>query len=323
MVRFSLLVLLVSGALAGQQPRERLYRLSGKILQSDNKPFKDVVPVVFLYGATNPFTTRTLADRAGGFGFKNLKPGAYILVAAVPRAGEMNRTIEIGPTFADSKGKVELTLLFEPRSPDDDAHTVSATELSIPQSAWNLYERALKRLEKHDTEEAVALLKSAVEAAPHFAAAWNHLGTISYHARDYPEAEKYFLEALAQDPEAYSPLVNLGGTLLSAGRIDESLPINLKAVRARPDDALAHVQLGRSYFELGQLDKAEEQLREAKALDPAHFSLPQLTLIQIYERKQDHVAVVREIEDFLKQHPDSTMAPAMRKVLEIARSRAR
>jgi tetratricopeptide (TPR) repeat protein len=202
-------------------------------------------------------------------------------------------------------------------------HGVSVSQLAIPEKATREYERALGCLGSRDVPGAVAHLKKAVELAPEFASALNHLGTISYQTQDYAEAEKYFREALAQDPDSYSPLVNLGAALFSQGKIAESLAINERAVDARPDDALAHSQLGQSYFRLGKQEEAEKHLKQAKALDPRHFSLPQFVLAQIYEQKQDYTAMIAELEELMKYHPDSQAASRVAQAIEAARAQLR
>jgi tetratricopeptide (TPR) repeat protein len=99
------------------------------------------------------------------------------------------------------------------------------------------------------------------------------------------------------------------------------LEINQRAVRARPDDALGQSQLGQSYYFLGRLDEAEKHLKEAKAIDPSHFSFPQLVLAELYQRRGNYPALVGELEEFLRLHPDSEEAPAVRTSLERVRAR--
>ena len=179
---------------------------------------------------------------------------------------------------------------------------------------------ALALAERRNFEGAVKRLKHAVEIAPRFSAAWNYLGTISYQAGAFAEAEGYFREALRQDWNAFDPLVNLGGTLLSLRRYEDSLTVNLQAVKARPNDALAQSQLGQSYFYLGQPEEAEVHLKQAKALDPAHFSFPQIVLAAIYRKRGNYVAAIKELEEFLSLHPDSTRAPYARQELDAIRA---
>jgi Tfp pilus assembly protein PilF len=297
------------------------YRFVGTILRDDGKPFQNVTPMVFLQGAITPFSSQTQVGPDGRFTFKNLPAATYTLIVDVPRIGELRKTVEVGPSFADSKGRVALTVTFDQASPIDKKRAVSAVELSVPDSALLEYNKAEDFLARRDVKGAIDCLKKAIEIAPQYAAAWNHLGTISYQTKQYQQAEGYFREALERDPEAYSPLVNLGGALLAQGKLADSLPINERAVKAKPDDPLAHSQLGQNYFFLGKLDEAERHLKQAKALDPSHFSYPQLVLVEIYARKNQLPAAIAEIEEFLKLHPDSELAPKMRKVLEDARAR--
>lgn len=281
------------------------YEFRGRVLQADGKTFRDALAMTFLQGATTPFTTRTLAGVDGKFRFKKLRAGMYTLIIAVPLWGEMRRTIEIGPSFADSRGRIEETFYLEERYDRDDEYTISASQLTVSDRARREYQKAADRLEKYDVSRAVEHLRKAVEMAPQFAAAWNYLGTIAYHSGDYRQAEEHFREALEQDAGAYSPVVNLGGVLISLGRIEEALPLNERAVQARPDDALAHSQLGQCYLSLHRLVDAERHLKQAKALDPRHFSFPQLVLAKLYQIRGDESALIHELEEFLEHHPDS------------------
>jgi tetratricopeptide (TPR) repeat protein len=296
------------------------YELRGKIIQEDRKGGRQALPLVFIHGSVTPYTARTVADHDGSFKFKELRPGTYTLVVAVPRQGEKQQTIDVGPSLADSKGRIDVIIEFERRLPAEESRAVAATQLSVPDRARREYAKAQERLGQHDVQGAIQYLKNALDLAPQFSAAWNNLGTIAYQSGEYENAEKHFREALRHDPDSYAPLVNLGGALLSLNQAEEALQINLQAVKERPDDALAHSQLGQSYFQVGQIDPAERHLKQAKALDVRHFSFPQLVLAEIYARKEDRAAVIVELEEFLRYHPDSKLVPGVSRALEEARA---
>jgi len=312
----AILILAIIALRADAFPERKAYQVSGKVLRTDGRPFSDMTPVMFLHGAATPFSAKALAGPDGQFKFKDIPSGTYMLIAALPRFGETRKTIEVGPSFADSKGRVVVSLEIDAASMVDKDQIVSAVELSVPYTARQEYARAQEVLARRDIDGAIARLKKAVEIAPQYAAAWNQLGTIAYQTRQYQQAEEYFREALKQDRSAYWPLVNLGGALLAQNKIQESLAVSLEAVKAMPGEALAHSQLGSSYFFLGRLDEAENQLKQAKAIDPAHFSMPQLVLIEIYARKNQPAAAAAEIREFMKLHPDSEWIPKLRKALE-------
>ncbi len=311
----SLLILFLSALRAEANPEQKTYQVVGKVLRSDGQAFEGPAPVMFLHGTVTPFVARALVARDGQFKFREIPAGTYVLIAALPRIGEMRKTVEIGPSLADSRGRVTVAFDIDAAFIVKD-QVVSAIELSVPETARQEYERAHDAIARQDIDGGIAHLKKAVEIAPQYAAAWNGLGTIAYQSKQYPRAEAYFREALKQDPDAYSPLVNLGGALMAQNKVEESLAVNLEAVKARPGDALAHSQLGSSYFFLGRLDEAEIQLKEAKAIDPGHFSYPQLVLVGIYTRRNQPEAAAAEIREFIKLHPDSEWTPKLRKALE-------
>jgi tetratricopeptide (TPR) repeat protein len=304
MLRFA--VFLLAAGVSGAQA---LYELSGRVLPEGEGS-------VTLFGASQPFTTSTLSDDEGRFTFKKLRPAAYTISVFVPGQGEARQTIEVGPGSADKHNRVHITLRLSDASFDRSAlnrqHAVSTRQLSIPDKAVREYLDAQHDLEKHDAAAAEKRLEHAVELAPQFATAWNNLGTIAYQTRRFPLAEERFREALRQDPSAYEPLVNLGGVLVTLHKLDEALEVNVHATLVRPNDALAHSQLGQAYFGIGQYDDAVKHLERARSLDPAHFSHPQLVLAEIYLRRGDPRAAADVLEDFLRYHPDYPQAAKMR-----------
>jgi Tfp pilus assembly protein PilF len=299
----------------------QMYEVAGSVTLGDGRPFRGANAVVYLHGAITPFSRQALVGRDGRFRFKRIPSGTYTLIGAVPRVGEVRKTIEVGPSFADAKRTVVVTLTYDQPASVDRRGGISTAELSVSENAKDEYQRAVDTLSRGDVKGAVEHLKKAVEISPQFATAWNHLGTIAYQTRDYQQAETYFREALNQDPDAYPPLVNLGGALIALGRFEESLEVNRSAVKTMPGDALANSQLGKSCFHLGKLDEAETYFKRAKALDASHFSYPQIYLIEVYVRTNRLPAAIAEMEEFLKLHPDSDWVPRIREILANARGR--
>jgi tetratricopeptide (TPR) repeat protein len=291
-------------------PAQVVYELVGRIIGAEHAS-------VTLYGATHPFTASALSDGGGRFTFKKLEAATYTLAVYQPGRGEARQTIEVGPSLADARHRVHLTIAL--RDADFDTtlerrrHAVSTQELKIPDRAQRDFADAQRDLEKRDVEAAERHLEHAVELAPAFANAWNTLGTIAYQTRRFGLAEERFRESLKQDPRAYEPLVNLGGALVTLHKLDEALEVNIHATLIRPGDALANSQLGMTYFELGQFDAAVKYLERARRLDAAHFSHPQLFLAEIYLRRGQKKEAAAVLEDFLEHHPDYPQADTMRR----------
>jgi tetratricopeptide (TPR) repeat protein len=286
------------------------YDLTGRIEPPAAMP-------VFLHGATAPSESATESDAAGRFRFHKISAGTYTLAIATAARGQALETIELSPGTVDSKGRLDVVLRIDDSRLESEGvrgsgATVSATVLSIPDRAMREYEEAQRCLTRREADRASAHLARAVELAPQFVAAWNQLGVMAYQARRYSDAEARFRRALDADPEAFEPLVNLGGVLLNLERPQEALVYNQRAATRRPNNALANSQLGLTYFDLDNPDLAEKYLKTAIQLDPAHFSHPQLTLAEIYVRRGDRASALGQLRGFLEQHPDSPQAAVVR-----------
>jgi tetratricopeptide (TPR) repeat protein len=317
---FLLALLMFAGLNELSASAESGYELRGRIILGDRKLTRNSLPLVLLEGAKIPYSAHTRADLSGKFKFKKLQPDMFTLIVYIPRGGEYRKTVEVSPGLADENKRVSVEIDFRPNLGSRTLQKTSVDRLRLPEKALKEYEKSREKLGSRDAEGAVAHLKRAVEIAPQFVEAWNTLGTLAYKAADYPLAERYFREALKRDPEYYPAIVNLGGALLTQGKLRDSLPFNLEAVRSRPDEALAHSQLGLNYFYLEQLAEAEEHLKVAISLDRGHFSYPQLPLAEIYLRRNDFAAADRQLHQFLSIHPDAVQSPPVQKRIERIRA---
>ena len=311
---------LVLPLFAEQERREPLEFRGQVTLPPGTLPRRRRIRVV-LFAVNSPFASQTWVDSKGRFRFRDLQPATYTLAIYIPGVGEVVQTVEITGSFADSNHRVDKNFVFDQETLRQQARAiprglVSVRQLSIPDKARREYRKALEQLQRQDVEGAVQHLKKAIEWAPQYLEAYNNLGTIYFQKQQYSTAESYFRQALELEPEAFEPLVNLGGTLLALERPAEALEVNRRAQQIHPQDALANAQLGLSYFLLGDYEPAVTYLRRTEELDPAHFSKPQLSLAEIYLRRSEEAAALRELRDFLKYHPDSPEAENVRATME-------
>ena len=91
------------------------------------------------------------------------------------------------------------------------------------------------------------------------------------------EAVQVYLEALRHRPGDAVALVNVGLALESLGREDDAAAVYAEAVRVRPTEALAHFNLGNIRFRSGDFGGAATAYRAAVrsdgGLSRAHFYL--------------------------------------------------
>jgi tetratricopeptide (TPR) repeat protein len=96
-------------------------------------------------------------------------------------------------------------------------------------------------------------------------------------AGDFEMAIQEYTEALDQNPDHVSVLVNLGVAYYSTGQLEQAVAQYEKAIELAPEDADVYSNLAAAYVQLGQLDKALETYQKAVELNPdlaeAHFGL--------------------------------------------------
>jgi tetratricopeptide (TPR) repeat protein len=269
---------------------------------------------VNLFSVETPFAESAQVNNAGEFHFRALAPGNYTVAVVRNGLGEIRRTVVVSAAVADDAGVVHAAIPYTSgeAAANPGSGVVSVRQISIPGNASAKYADAQRRLAGRDPEGAVRSLEEAVAIAPQFSAAWNALGVVAFQSGDDARAETLFRKSLAADPVAFEPLVNLGGVLLKKNAPVDALLFNQRAVEGRPKDALANAQLGMTYFQLQDFDRAEQYLLEAQRLDPAQFSQPQLFLAEIYARRGNRSAAIRELEDLLAIRPDGPLSDRIR-----------
>lgn len=117
--------------------------------------------------------------------------------------------------------------------------------------------------------EAVALLRSAIQANPESGMLWNTLGTVQSEQGEFETAVTFFTEAMRCDPGMYRPQYNRGNARLALGDVDGALEdCEVGLARAELPEERAMMRLARSTILLnkGRLGEAWDDY-EAR-LDP-------------------------------------------------------
>jgi protein O-GlcNAc transferase len=94
---------------------------------------------------------------------------------------------------------------------------------------------------------------------------------MAYHrAGRLAEAEKVYREVLTSDSNQPDALHMLGVLSGQAGQLDTAVELIQRAIRIKPDSALAHNNLGTTLAKQGRIDEAIAALREAIRLKPEY-----------------------------------------------------
>jgi tetratricopeptide (TPR) repeat protein len=127
---------------------------------------------------------------------------------------------------------------------------------------------AYGRLKNYDA--AVRIARAAVALRPENAEAMFRLASSLERGGNTAEAEKVFLELLAQRPNDAASQNYLGYMWADQGvQLEKARELLEKAVAREPRNAAYLDSLGWVYFRMGRLDSAEKNLREAARREPS------------------------------------------------------
>lgn len=145
-------------------------------------------------------------------------------------------------------------------------------------------------------DEAVSLIKKAIDCNPSAAAYHNNLGNALKSTGNYDEAIRCYKKALALKPAYPQALYNLGNALKELGHLEEAADSYLKALSIMPDFAEVHNNLGLIYQECDQMEEALSSFKKAYSLNPGSVDTCS-NLAEVYEKKNN----VEQAEMFSKK----------------------
>ncbi len=138
----------------------------------------------------------------------------------------------------------------------------------------------------------------------------NHIfnyGLLCQLRADSVNAERWYSEAVALNPDDSRALNNLGTILSELGRDDEAFERFSAALRVNPNDATSNHNVGQALLNRGEFRKAIRYFRRTMALDPGGFE-DYYSLALCYGETGEYKRAIRMFKYALELKPDSPEA---------------
>ena len=129
------------------------------------------------------------------------------------------------------------------------------------------------------------------------------------------EAEYQFQEAIRFSGGDGQGYYGLGQVLNKAGRYDEAVSAFKRAIESKEDFFDAHVELGYTYANMGEIDKAEEVQSYLKKNAPAHAAT---LAAHIYKKTSPKIEIALSSSTFMYQLQPKTPVAALHSYLQVA-----
>jgi len=142
--------------------------------------------------------------------------GPTVYVVRVKQAGYLESKVRLDLQNSQS-GLANLTLKPITEEPlpaalkDATGTTVSAVDLSVPESARKEYDLGQHAIENHDLDGGISHLKKAIDLHGQFPRAYTLLGMAYNGQKKWKDARGALEKAVQQDPKAVEAYFQLGG----------------------------------------------------------------------------------------------------------------
>ena len=212
------------------------------------------------------------------------------------------------------------TILLHRSAPAEEGQTVSMVSLAAPKDAKKAYDKGMEALKKKKWGDAQTDFEKAVEAYPHYAAAWYELGLLREDQGQLDMARKYFDTALQHDPKFVKPYLQITLLTFQAQRWPQLVEVTERLIQLDAFDyPQAYFFNAVAHFSMQNMEAAEKSAREAERLDTRH-AIPKNShlLGVILAWKREYSAAAERYRTYLKFAPDAEDIPKVRAQLEDA-----
>jgi hypothetical protein len=267
---------------------------------------------------------RTRTDFKGKFSFFNVAPGPYRILVRAPRNGRYkDGSVDLVIARTHTTQMVTASVLLEAARPEPPpgpkGGTVAVGEIqTIPREAQKLYENGTNAAAAGHAEQAVAYFRAALQLAPDYLFAMNDLGSQLIKLDRLDQAVDVLRKATEVAPRSYSPRVNLGVALLSAGKPAEARAEVAIALDIQPDDANALYVSGQIERALGNPEKAIAALDRALLQSNGRLVGALIHLGRLYEETGNRPKAIEAYRTYLGAGTDGpSLAVARERLAEL------
>jgi tetratricopeptide (TPR) repeat protein len=247
----------------------------------------------------------TVTDDSGRFALSGLRASHYVVrvTAAGFAAAEEPVDLSLG---SDQDVTVMLKREATPPSVPDGSATISAHELSMPQSARDLLTSGQKKL--YTEKNAQAALRDfalATRQAPTFYEAYHQAGMAYLALQNSPEAEKQFQKAVELSQRKYADAdIALGTLLLHRNALNEGESLLRQGLALNPRSWPGQFELGELEFSRGHMEAALAAAQTAVRLAPQQPVVYRLLSI-IELRQKNYPALISALDSYIDLDPNS------------------
>jgi tetratricopeptide (TPR) repeat protein len=195
---------------------------------------------------------------------------------------------------------------------------VSVRQLQIPDRAKAAFNKGAQKLAAKDYAASIAEFQKAIAAYDNFYEAYYKIGIANLEMQASEAAEAAFRTSIALSESKYTPpLFGMGLALASQKQYSDAESYVRAGLQIEPTSPSGLLALGWVLYSAQRVVEAEKAAREAVLYNP-NLAMAHLLLAQIHRRQNNAVAMVDDLDAYLRIDPDSPRSRAIRSTRDTA-----
>ncbi|HXU14521.1 MAG TPA: tetratricopeptide repeat protein [Terriglobales bacterium] len=323
----SMAVAFLSVASAAQQPTTMSSGTSGGLTtiavrvsyQQSHRPAASLhVELLSSYGGMVDMRT---TDGNGGASFNAVSSGRYrVRISGPDIETKTSDLIEaggaIGGPYINENLEVQLT---KTAASETGGPAFAAV---IPENAQKEFKQGSKEMDKKHYEEAKDHFQKAIGLFPKYADAFNNLALVQIQLKDAKSAVESFRSATQINPTLQQANLYLSQFYYENQQYKEAEPYLERAAADQPKNAQILTALANVELQNGETDLALTNARKVPSLENhKQFAISHLIVAQALAAKGQESEIAKEFEEYLKEAPDSPLAPRVKDELAKLKSK--
>ena len=292
-------------------PNRATYGIAGTVRDDSDQHTMENIRVDLKQSTGTPMNT-TFTRGSGEFEFFGLPNGDYTIEIIVRDYEPYKETV----TIENSVRRGLAIFLRRPMSllSIKSTATISAHELSAPRKAHDEYEKGLSLVySKSDYKGAIIQFQRAIKDFPTFYEAYAQEGSAYAFLGEMGPAEEAMRKSIALSSSQYSEaLFLLAGLLNNTKRFPEAEALSRKGVELDQSSWHGHFEMARALSGLKRPEEAEKSATMARDLKPDNPAA-YLVLANIHIQLRNYVALLKDLDTYLKISPSGPEADQARK----------
>jgi Tfp pilus assembly protein PilF len=297
--------------------------IAGRVTDSRGQPQRLLVR---LLSPGEILVGEIFTDSNGNFAFRDLQNGVYYVVVEAERYRSVRESVALD---ARNSSRTGIMIQLEPAAHEPGSagqvipgsrksYTLNVKGNSRPFNAKALreFDKANQKQQAQDYRSAIVYYQKALAIEPDLYPALNNLGTIYLRQKNLAQAESVFLKSLEANSEDGQAYINVGHVFYEEAKYPQAVQRLEEGLRRSPGSSVGHFLLGSAYLKVGDLGRAEENLKAACTLDPVKMPSAHLQLANLYLKRSDLMAAQVQLQVYLRINPSDPQAPAIKKMLD-------